>query len=754
MPKANEPKRPVTPKTPTRPLRDINQDAMSELISQIPTVAAAVRAASDRDAMTAALAPITSHDAAEQLAFATTLGNQRGDVATDAADLAEALAELAPDKTAAKEARRSVIRLRSAGFRAGVTVPRLIVARTETPEARAALTFAQAWASRTRERSEVQLAIAWTRANGDVDAYLLDLNIWEGHIHGTQHVETGTLRRLEREHLTPLRDKDHFTWVNVTLPQARALIETTLEQGEWRKTEQHDPEWRAQGDALLRRIQTDDVAIDQSVHALLVDPDADAEEALVNFWGSWSFGDYGLAYDLLSARHAIRERETRDDFIALRRQWIDEARTARIQIGAVTPQTAEQTGGLWLPGAAATNASRQNFAFFWSLELQESPIAGQMPEMPLATIANPDTGRHWFWQSITMEREAGGWRMGRIRDDGLAAQSQPLDDLVKRSDELWTEAEAAAQTQPQTAEATREASLKIFALAQESMSRGECALMRLMTDRPLHERLHDRAIQIVQWDRAAAISHRMLAHFSDKARLYRDLSSLDFRKAQTYAEQNDEVNTLRWLDLATQAAKESLALDRTAEVLTILGELQTARGELDEAETFLRESIDLEPSVGAWADLGDLLMRKEQSREAVSAFESAQKLDPASPQVRWRLGRALEMADRPEEARMVYEDAITTDADDAMAHALLGNMMMEAQAYEDAAPHLERALQLGMESAQLLLQIGFIAVSRGNFDQARAYLDQSLRIDPALEPQVRQILGQIKSAEDQAKRRR
>ncbi|MBA3823858.1 MAG: tetratricopeptide repeat protein [Ktedonobacterales bacterium] len=754
MSKANDPKRPVTSKTPSRPLRDINQDAMHDLIIQIPTMAAAVRAATDRAGMTAALAPIMAQGAGEQLAFATTLGNQRDVVATDAADLAEALAELASDKAAAKEARRSVIRLRSAGFRAGVTVPRLIVARTETPEARAALTFAQAWASRTRERSEVQLAIAWTRANGEVDAYLLDLNIWEGHIHSTQHVETGTLRRLEREHLTPMREKDHFTWAEITLPQARGLIEATLDQGEWRKTEQHDPEWRAQGDALLRRIQTDEVVADQSVHALLLDPDADAEEALVNFWGSWSFGDYGLAYDLLSTRHAIRERETRDDFINLRRQWIEEAHTARIQIGAVTPQSAEQAGGLWLPGTAATTANRQNYAFFWSLEFVESPIAGQMPEMPIATIANPDTGRHWFWQAITMEREAGGWRLGRIRDEGLAAQSQPIDDLVKRSDELWVEAERAAETQPQSQEASRETSLKIFALAQESMSRGECALMRLMTDRPLHERLHDRAIQIAQWDRAAAITQRMLAHFSDKARLFRDLSSLDFRKAQTYAEQNDEANTLRWLDLAAAAARESLALDRNAEVLTILGELQTARGELDEAETFLRESIELEPSVGAWADLGDLLMRKEQSREAVSAFESAQKLDPASPQVRWRLGRALEMANRPEEARMVYEDAITTDPEDAMAHALLGNMMMEAQAYEDAAPHLERALQLGLVSAQLLLQLGFVAVGRGNFDQARSMLDQALQIDPTLEPQVRQILAQVKAAEDATKRRR
>ena len=757
MPKPNDHKHVDVNKPATgTPKASIDPEIMADMIAKIPEIAAAVRAANSRDGMLAALAPLTALAEREQVGIATTLGNQRGERATEAADVAEALAELSPDRTAGKEARRAVIRLRSAGTRATIVVPRPTLAIDTTAAGYVAPEFIQGWASRTRERSEIFLGLLWTRPNApqDVEGFSMKLNLWEGKILEVKHADALTQRRFERDVLTPMREKEHFSWVNVTLPQVRALIEDTLEQGAWRG-ETPTAEWNEASDVLLRRIQQEDVAADQSVHAALLDPEADAEETMVNFWGTWSFGDYALAYALLSDRHAIRERETRADFIALRRQWHGEAKAARLQIGAVAPQTQEQSG-IWLPGTAAVNANRQNYAFFWSLELQETPIAGQLPEMPMATTVNPDVSRRWFWQTITMERDTnkGGWRLGRIRDEALAAQSQPLEELLQRSDELWAEAEKSAEQNSENEDEAREAALNVIALAQESLSRGEAALMRMLLDRVLHEKLHDHAAQIGAWDRAAAMTHRMLTHFADKGRLYRDLSSLDFRKAQVLADNGDEAGFLRWLDLAMEAARNAVADERNAETLTILAELLTARQEFEEAEQLLRESLDMQETVGAWADLGDLLMRLEQHREAVSAFERAQKLDPKSPQVRWRLGRALEMADRKPEARLVYEEAINIDEGDAMAHALLGNIMVAEGELDAAAQHLIRAVQLGLTSAQIFIQMGYIASQKGDFNAARQLLAQAAQIDPTLTDQIKQMTDQLRTEEEQAKRHR
>jgi tetratricopeptide (TPR) repeat protein len=755
MPKSTD----RTPHQPAKPAANpakptIDPESVAAALAQIPSIAAAVRAATDRAAMLDALAPLTRLPERELSGVATALGNQRGDQASEAVDVAEALAELALDRGAAKEARRAVIRLRSAGIRPTITVPKPLVALeapgTTAPE------FIQGWASRTRERSEVYLGLVWTRPGmpQDVDGYFMKVNLWEGHIDEITHAETSQ-RRFERDLLTPAREKEHFTWANVTLPQARALIESALDQGAWRG-EAPTAAWTEIGDLILRRVQQGDEAPDQSVHAALIDPEADPEETLVNFWGTWSFGDYTLAYELLSERHALRERETRDEFVALRRQWHGEAKAIRLQVGAVTPQAQEQSG-LWLPGTATASANRQNYAFYWSLELQETPIAGQLTEMPLATLVNPDTSRHWYWQSITMEREAArGWRIGRIRDEALAAQTQPVDDLMQRSDAIWAEAEAAAEqdTAHLKEDAAREAALRVLTLAQESLSRGEVALMRMSLDRMLYEKLHDRAAQIGAWDRAAAITHRMLTHFPDKGRFYRDLSSLDFRKAQTLLDGGDEVGYQRWLEFSLVAARNAVAEERTAETLVILAELLIARQEFDEAEQLLRESLGMAETVGAWADLGDLLMRQKQYKEAISAFERAQKLDPQSPQVRWRLGRALELADRKPEARMVYEEALTVDETDAMAHALLGNIQVEQNELNEAAKHLTRAVQLGLVSAQIYVQLGYIASQAGQFQVARELLEQAIRIDPTITDQVKQLIAQVRSEEERAKRQK
>lgn len=735
----------------------VGPERLAALLALVPPVAIALRAATDREGMQAALGPITELPAAEQLELATALGGQRGKAAQDAVDLAEALAELGPDRPAAKEARRAVIRQRSAGARPDISVPKHTTAAAKpAANQHAEPQFITAWASRTRERSEVQLAMIWTRPHQptDVDGFVLTLNFWEGRIDNAVHIEPMPQRRFERDIIQKMREEGHFSWVTIALPQVRALIEDVLDQQVWRH-EPLTPEWREVADIILRRVQLADVAADHNVHLALIDPESDAEETLVNFWGSWCFGDFSLAYDLLGVRNAIREGATREAFITLRRQWFDEAHTARFQLGAIVPQTVEQSGGLWLPGSVQSTQNRTNFAIFWSVELQESPLAGQLPEMPLATITNAESSRHWYWQTVTMERDAnfGIWRLARIRDDALDAQAQPVIDLRNRSDALWVEAEKLADENGTSEEVAREAALNVIAVAQESLSRGEAALMRLPADRELHETLHDRAAQLGLWDRAAAVTQRMLARFPDNQALFqRDLATLDFRRAQTYAEAGDDASYTRWLEFAITASRAALELDRSAEALVILAELILAKGDFDEAEGMLRESIALHESVGAWADLGDLLMRQQKPREAIDAFERAHRLEPGTPQIRWRLGRALELADRLGEARLVYEDALAVDEEDAMAHALLGNVLIEQKDLDTAHTHLERALQLGLASAQILTQLAYIAAQRHEFDHARTLLNQAARIDPSIASGVRQLITQINAEEQIAKK--
>ncbi|HKD76507.1 MAG TPA: tetratricopeptide repeat protein, partial [Ktedonobacterales bacterium] len=345
------------------------------------------------------------------------------------------------------------------------------------------------------------------------------------------------------------------------------------------------------------------------------------------------------------------------------------------------------------------------------------------------------------------------WRVGRIRDEAANAQAMPVEQLLQRSDELWQEAESLATPEAmQSDEAARERSLQIMTLVQESLSSGEAALMRLPLDRSLHDRLRDHARQVGLSERAAAIVQRMLTRFADKAVLLRDLSALDFQLANFLAERGDEASYQRWLEIALTAARSGVETDRTAESLVIMAEMLLAKGELDESESLLRESLAQQETVGGWMDLGDLLMQREQMVPAVEAFERAHRLEPNAPQIRWRLARALELADRVAEARLVYEDAIVHDENDAMAHALLGNLLLQQDEFDEAGPHLERALQLGLLSPQLLVQLANVRARHGNFDEARRLLNAAAELDPNLADGIKRIQQQLHEEEVRQRR--
>jgi tetratricopeptide (TPR) repeat protein len=745
MPKRHD-RRHSAPRQPiiTSSAPAIAPERLAELLGQVTSIAAALRQAGDRAAMTDALGLFTRLPHDEQVALASALGDQRGPQATDAADVALALAELASDHAAAKEARRAGIRLRSAGAGPSIAVPRpaTIASAPQAAQASAPPQFAAAWASRTRDRSEVMVAALWTAASDPklVDPFRFTINFWEGTIDEAKRLDRMSQRQFERDELPEIatsvrNDYDGASLVSIDAGQLRALIEEALDMIAWRGTTP-DPSWSDIASAVLQRVRSGEIASDPDVGLALIDPQGDADEALVNFWGSWVYGDFGLTYDLLGERHILREGVGRDEFIVRRRQWFDEAHPARFALGVIAPQTQEQSGGLWLPGAGRTSAAnRQSFEMFWSMEGDETPVAGQLGEMPMATLVNQESRRRWFWQSVTVERDPARdlWRLGRIHDEALAAQALPVDDLLKQSNDDWEAANKLAEQNfdPNSEQGRREA-VAVFRHINRSLSTGEVALMRLPADRTVHDEFYQREVSLRFYERAAALVQRMLARFPDQGRLLRDLCALDYQIARAYGQADDGATAIQWLERATANAEKAIAIDRTPETLTMLAEMRTSAGKDDEAEALLRESLALEGTVGAWMDLGDLLMRHQRMVEGIEAFERAQSLDANSPIIRWQLGKALEIAGRTAEAQMVYEDALAHDETDGTAHALLGELLYNRKSFNEAEPHLRRALELGAVAADHLAMLATIEMQQNHPDEANRLLQQAMQLDPTL----------------------
>jgi len=98
---------------------------------------------------------------------------------------------------------------------------------------------------------------------------------------------------------------------------------------------------------------------------------------------------------------------------------------------------------------------------------------------------------------------------------------------------------------------------------------------------------------------------------------------------------------MRQYDQAARAFEAELASDpANAQALAYLGDIEMKGSEPEKALGLLERSIKLRDDIRlAHLDIGVILTEQKRYQEALAALQRAQKLDPAQPEVHYRLGR-------------------------------------------------------------------------------------------------------------------
>jgi tetratricopeptide (TPR) repeat protein len=110
-------------------------------------------------------------------------------------------------------------------------------------------------------------------------------------------------------------------------------------------------------------------------------------------------------------------------------------------------------------------------------------------------------------------------------------------------------------------------------------------------------------------------------------------------------------------DLAIASYRQAIALNRTSSTPSAwpslnLGTLLRHRGELDEAETLLREAVTFDPSLAkALYQLGALLEQRDRLDDAAAAFTRAAASDPTYADPHYALARIYRRQGRIDEAK-------------------------------------------------------------------------------------------------------
>ena len=180
---------------------------------------------------------------------------------------------------------------------------------------------------------------------------------------------------------------------------------------------------------------------------------------------------------------------------------------------------------------------------------------------------------------------------------------------------------------------------------------------------------------------------------------------------------------MRQLDLAALGAAAVVALAVTARA-------QTAHWENTET-LFAHAAAGTERNVLASHILGRYYFDHDRLRESEEAFRAALAINTEYPKGKRDLGQVLLARNETREAVLVLEDAIELWPDDASAHALLAQGYYQAGDSSAAAREYGRAIELSAGGAALFTAYGNVLARLDRLDDALEQYDDAIAQDPA-----------------------
>jgi len=126
-----------------------------------------------------------------------------------------------------------------------------------------------------------------------------------------------------------------------------------------------------------------------------------------------------------------------------------------------------------------------------------------------------------------------------------------------------------------------------------------------------------------------------------------------------------------------------------------LSKMLFEQGKRDEAETQIREAVQLKPDDETVRyNFGNLLLRTGRADDAIVQYQYALQLNPSDPEVCNNLGIAFYQQHRLDEAVAQFQAATRLKPEDARMHYNLGNALASARRIDEATREYREAVRL------------------------------------------------------------
>ena len=174
-----------------------------------------------------------------------------------------------------------------------------------------------------------------------------------------------------------------------------------------------------------------------------------------------------------------------------------------------------------------------------------------------------------------------------------------------------------------------------------------------------------------------------------------------------------------------------LSVAGSAAIVLCIGLTRQQLGHWKDNETLFRHALEVtENNYFAHKALGDALLKKGQTDEAINQYQEAIRLKPDSADAHYNLGNALLKKDQTDEAISQYQEVIRLKPDDADAHNNLGDALLKKGQTDEAINQYQEAIRLKPDSADAHYNLGNALRKKGQIDEAINQYQEVIRLKP------------------------
>jgi protein O-mannosyl-transferase len=150
---------------------------------------------------------------------------------------------------------------------------------------------------------------------------------------------------------------------------------------------------------------------------------------------------------------------------------------------------------------------------------------------------------------------------------------------------------------------------------------------------------------------------------------------------------------------------------------------------IPEATNLFKDELRIKPAEAHY-NLGNALLRKGRTSEAIDQFTEALRINPGYAEAHNNLGYALLLTGRPSAAIEPCKEALRIDPGYPLAHNNLGSALVRTGRASEAIDHYKQTLRMSPNFADAHFNLGAALAQMGRISEAIEELKAAVRINP------------------------